>query len=53
MNALVRFSLPARLLAMLVAFVALGACGCDRSDPLSPAVQPEIVNNIDSTFSPA
>lgn len=48
MNALARLSLPTRLLATLVAFVALGACGSDRSDPLSPAVQPEIINNTDS-----
>ena len=48
MNALARLSLPTRLLAMLVTFAVLGACGSNRSDPLSPAVQPEIVNNTDS-----
>lgn len=27
---------------------ALSACGSDRSNPLGPAVQPEVVNNADA-----
>jgi hypothetical protein len=37
-----------RRLAAFVVFVAVSACGSDRSNPLSPAVQPEVINNADS-----
>lgn len=37
-----------RALAALAFVFAVSACGSDRSDPLSPAVQPEIINNVDA-----
>lgn len=37
-----------RRLAALVVFVAVSACGSDRSNPLSPAAQPEVINNPDA-----
>ena len=37
-----------RALAAVALVFAMSACGSDRSDPLSPAVQPEIINNTDS-----
>jgi hypothetical protein len=37
-----------RAFAAVAVAVAIGACGSDRSNPLSPAVQPEIVNNVDA-----
>ena len=48
MKAFARLSLTTRRLAALVVLVALGGCGSDKSNPLSPAVQPEIVNDTDS-----
>jgi hypothetical protein len=37
-----------RQLAVLVMLATLSACGSDRSNPLSPAVQPEVINNADA-----
>lgn len=37
-----------RALVALAFVFAVSACGSDRSDPLSPAVQPEIINNADA-----
>ncbi|HEY7408063.1 MAG TPA: hypothetical protein VH638_07330 [Gemmatimonadaceae bacterium] len=37
-----------RQLALLVMLATLSACGSDRSNPLSPAVQPEVINNADA-----
>ena len=37
-----------RTLAAVAFVFTMSACGSDRSDPLSPAVQPEIINNTDS-----
>jgi hypothetical protein len=48
MKAFARLSFTTRLLAALAVLVTLGACGSDKSNPLSPAVQPEIVNDTDS-----
>jgi hypothetical protein len=48
MQARARIVQSLRLLAALVMLGALSACGSDRSNPLSPAVQPEVVNNADA-----
>lgn len=48
MKALIRLVPLARVCTAAALFLALGACGSDRSDPLSPAVQPEIINNVDA-----
>ena len=48
MKAYDRIAPLTRRLAALVVFVAVSACGSDKSNPLSPAVQPEIINNADS-----
>ena len=48
MKAYDRIAPLTRRLAALVVLVAVSACGSDRSNPLSPAVQPEIINNADA-----
>lgn len=48
MKAYDRIAPLTRRLAALVVFVAVSACGSDKSNPLSPAVQPEIINNADA-----
>ena len=48
MNSHARLSLRARALVAAALFGAISACGSDRSNPLSPAVQPEIINNTDA-----
>jgi len=37
-----------RTLAAVAFVFTMSACGSNRSDPLSPAVQPEIINNTDA-----
>ena len=48
MQARARIIQSVRLVTTLVMLGALSACGSDRSNPLSPAVQPEVVNNADA-----
>ena len=48
MYRLARTASLARLVASLAFVLAVSACGSDRSNPLSPAVQPEIVNDTDA-----
>ena len=48
MQARARIIQSVRLVTTVVMLGALSACGSDRSNPLSPAVQPEVVNNTDA-----
>ncbi len=48
MQARARIIQSVRLVTAVVMLGALSACGSDRSNPLSPAVQPEVVNNTDA-----
>lgn len=48
MQARARITQSVRLVTAVVMLGALSACGSDRSNPLSPAVQPEVVNNTDA-----
>lgn len=48
MQARARMVQTFRQLAVLVMLATLSACGSDRSNPLSPAVQPEVINNADA-----